>query len=139
MPSLARAGVSLRSTTARGASTSSSASSSGARSRSTPALLSCATTTSPNRSITRPGRPSAWNAITGRVALIAMSGMAEPSVALPRDRLGELQLDVPGEQDPGVLADLGDEGVDQRPPRRLGVDRREVRLGQHLAHDPRGL
>src|SRR6185312_2627723 len=38
---------------------------------------------------------------------------------------------VPGEVDPGVLADLGDEGVDHRPALRLGVDGREMRLRHH--------
>src|SRR3546814_14780269 len=46
--------------------------------------------------------------------------------------------DVPGEQDPGVLADLGDIGIDQRAAGGLGVDRREMRPGQHLAHDSGG-
>src|SRR5262245_65504474 len=50
------------------------------------------------------------------------------------DRLDELGFDVPGEIDPGVLADFGHEGVDQRPAGGLGVDGGEVRLGQHLAH-----
>ena len=36
--------------------------------------------------------------------------------------------------DPGVLADLGDKRVDQGPARRLGVDRGEMGLGQHFAH-----
>ena len=33
-----------------------------------------------------------------------------------RDRLRELQLDIPREINPGVLADFGDEGIDQRLP-----------------------
>ena len=64
---------------------------------------------------------------------------AAPRVRRAGDRRRELRLDVPGEEDPGVLADLGDEGVDQRPPRRLGIDRGEMRLGQHLAHGARGV
>src|SRR5207302_1187955 len=55
------------------------------------------------------------------------------------DRRDELRLDIPGKEDPGVLAHLGDEGVDQRAPGRLGVDRGEMRLGQKLAHDPRSV
>src|ERR1700736_6443840 len=38
-----------------------------------------------------------------------------------RDRRLEHEPHVPRKIDPGVLADLGDEGVDQRPPGRFGV------------------
>ncbi|GCC45564.1 hypothetical protein chiPu_0029711, partial [Chiloscyllium punctatum] len=55
------------------------------------------------------------------------------------DRRLERQRGVPGEENPGVLRHLGDVGVDQRPPLRLGVDRGEMRVGQHLAHHPAGL
>src|SRR3546814_11234301 len=54
------------------------------------------------------------------------------------DRLDVGEVDVPGEQDPGVLADLGDVGIDQRTAGGLGVDRREMRPGQHLAPDSGG-
>jgi hypothetical protein len=43
--------------------------------------------------------------------------------------LDVLQRHVPGEEDPGVLADLGDEGVDHRLALGLGVDGGEMRLG----------
>ena len=46
---------------------------------------------------------------------------------------------VPGKVDPGVLADLGDECVDQRPPLRFGVDGGEMRLRQHRPHQTGGL
>ena len=37
--------------------------------------------------------------------------------------------------DPGVLADFGDKGIDERAPCRLGIDRRQMRLGQDLLHN----
>src|SRR6266702_6742674 len=49
------------------------------------------------------------------------------------------QRSVPGEEDPGVLRDLRDVGVDQRTALRLGVDGGEMRIGQHLAHQLAGL
>ncbi len=60
---------------------------------------------------------------------------------LPRaalDRRLERIAHVPGEIDPGVLRHLGDEGVDERPPLRLGVDGGEMRVRQHRAHDRSG-
>src|SRR6516165_6376077 len=50
-----------------------------------------------------------------------------------RDRLRHHRLLVPGEEDPGVLAHLGDEGVDRRPARGFRIDRGEMRLGQQRA------
>src|SRR3546814_5581380 len=50
------------------------------------------------------------------------------------DRRHRLQGRVPREQDPGVLAHLGDETVDQGTARRLGVDRGEMGLRHQLAH-----
>ena len=44
------------------------------------------------------------------------------------DRRLEGQPHIPREVDPGVLRHLGDEGVDQRPAHRLGIDGREMRL-----------
>src|ERR1051325_4895296 len=55
------------------------------------------------------------------------------------DRRQERKPGVPGKIDPGVLRYLGDEGVDQRPAHRLGVDGCEMRAGQQLAHHLRGL
>src|SRR3546814_1228464 len=49
------------------------------------------------------------------------------------DRLDVGEVDVPGEQDPGVLADLGDVGIDQRTAGGLGVDRREMRSEEHTS------
>src|SRR5882672_4046677 len=42
----------------------------------------------------------------------------------------EREAGVPGEEDPGVLRHLGDEGIDHRLAQRLGVDAGEMRLGQ---------
>ena len=54
------------------------------------------------------------------------------------DRRLKGQARVPGEINPGVLRDFGDESVDHRPALRLGVDRREMRLRQQRAHHLRG-
>src|SRR5689334_15354908 len=63
-----------------------------------------------------------------------------PRPLQPRhDRPRVLRLRVPREQDPGVLADLRDERVDDRAAEGLGVDGGEVGLGQHLADDAAGL
>ena len=43
---------------------------------------------------------------------------------------------VPGKQNPGILTNLGDEGVDNRPPCGFGIDRCKMGLGQHLPNDP---
>ena len=45
----------------------------------------------------------------------------------------ELRLDIPRKQDPGILANLGNKGIDQRASCWLGIDCCEVRLRQHLA------
>ena len=37
---------------------------------------------------------------------------------------------IPREKQPGILIDLADRGIDERPPRRLGVDGGEVGVGQ---------
>ena len=50
-----------------------------------------------------------------------------------RDRLCHHRLLVPGEEDPGVLADLGDVAVDRRPAGGLCIDRGEMGLGQQGA------
>jgi len=42
----------------------------------------------------------------------------------PGDRCLKTQADVPREIDPGVPRNLGDEGIDEGPPQRLGIDRR---------------
>src|SRR5262249_36051281 len=64
-----------------------------------------------------------------------------PAVLQPglADRRLERQSGVPREEDPGVLRDLGDEGVDHRPAHRLGIDGGEMRLRQNLAHHFCGL
>jgi hypothetical protein len=46
-----------------------------------------------------------------------------------------LQRHIPGKEDPGVLADPGDEGVDHRLALGLGVDGGEMRLGVKRAHN----
>jgi transposase len=97
----------------------------------------------------RPG--SSPPAGTSSVTLLGDVGLI-PAPAAPADRLGSalaqlvradrldvLRLGVPREEDPGVLADLGDEGVDHLAAGRLGVDGGEVRLGQELADDSTGL
>ena len=56
-----------------------------------------------------------------------------------RDRGLEHEPHVPWKVDPGVLAHLGDEGVDQRPPGGFGVHGRVMAFGHHLADQPRGL
>src|SRR5215469_16347258 len=50
------------------------------------------------------------------------------------DRWLEGKPGVPGKIYPGVLRYLGNERVDHGSAHGLGVDRREMRLGQHLAH-----
>ena len=55
------------------------------------------------------------------------------------DRLLIGEAEIPREIDPGVLRNLGHEGVDQRAALRLGVDGGEMRLRQHGAHEARGL
>ena len=52
-----------------------------------------------------------------------------------RERGGELRFRIPGEENPGVLADLGDIGVNLGPTGGLGVDRRKMGLGYHLLDD----
>ena len=48
--------------------------------------------------------------------------------SLAHGRAARTAAPCPRERDPGVLADLGDEGVHHRPALRLGVDRGEMRL-----------
>src|SRR5690606_17849862 len=48
-------------------------------------------------------------------------------------------VEVPGEEYPGVLADLGDKGVDHVAALGLGVDGGEVGTGQHVADDAGGI
>src|SRR5579863_6436376 len=71
------------------------------------------------------------------------SGIGRARAAMSRravaDRRLERQRGVPWEEYPGVLRDLGDEGIDQRPALRLGIDRGEMRLRHHVAHQPPGL
>src|SRR5580765_8705489 len=50
------------------------------------------------------------------------------------DRRGEAVFDVPGKVDPLRLLELLDEGVDDRSPRGLGVERGEIGFRQELAH-----
>ena len=50
---------------------------------------------------------------------------SQPALA---DRRLEGEPGVPGKEDPGVLRHFGDEGVDQRPAHRLGIDGGEMRL-----------
>src|SRR5690348_4300455 len=58
----------------------------------------------------------------------------DTKVLLPRlqfrDRLGHHCLLVPGEEDPGVLAHLGDEGVDRGATGGFRIDRGEMGLGE---------
>src|SRR2546422_2061061 len=53
------------------------------------------------------------------------------------DRRLEREPGFPGKIDPGVLRHFRDEGVDQRPAHRLGIDGGEMRLRQQAAHDAR--
>ncbi len=46
-----------------------------------------------------------------------------------RDGAHELQAQIPGKVDPGVLADFGDKRIDHGPTRWFGVDGGEVSLG----------
>src|SRR5215469_7161446 len=50
------------------------------------------------------------------------------------DRWLESKPGVPGKIDPGVLRYFGNERVDHGSAHGLGVNRREMRLGQQLAH-----
>src|SRR5579871_6357813 len=65
--------------------------------------------------------------------------MTEEAHALFSDRRLKRQRGVPRKMNPGVLRDFGDEGVDQRPSLRLGVDGGEMRVRNQLAHQPPGL
>ena len=49
---------------------------------------------------------------------------------LARQRRDKLRLRIPGEEYPGILADLGDERIHRRPAVRLGVNRPQMRLGE---------
>src|SRR5262249_11223023 len=55
------------------------------------------------------------------------------------DRRLEGKAGVPWEEYPGVLGYFGDEGIDQRAPHRLGVDRGKMRIWQQVAYHTRGL
>src|SRR6202140_3246432 len=55
------------------------------------------------------------------------------------ERRLERERGIPGKEDPGVLRHFGDEGIDQRPSLRLGVDGCEMRVRHHVAHQPPGL
>src|SRR3954452_18931468 len=73
-------------------------------------------------------------------SLLPASRLVSPRPLQPRhDRPRVLRLRIPREQDPGVLADLRDERVDDRAAEGLGVDGGKVGLGQHLADDAAGL
>src|ERR1700694_3292722 len=67
---------------------------------------------------------------------LAMTTTSRRAVA---DRRLERQRGVPWKENPGVLRYFGDEGVDQRPSLRLGVDGCEMRRWQHVTHQPCGL
>src|SRR4051812_21218481 len=68
----------------------------------------------------------------------SMSLRARRGAPAVLDRGGEAVFDVPGEVDPLRLPELLDEGVDDRPTRRLGVERGEIGFRQELAHGLRG-
>ncbi len=65
------------------------------------------------------------------------SGGWSPSRRAPRRWAERTAAPCPREVDPGILADFSDERVDQRPARRLGVDRREMRFRQHVSDEGR--
>src|SRR5262245_7891666 len=71
-------------------------------------------------------------------ALMSPRPSAPLQFAVPDRRL-EGKSRVPGKIDPGVLRYFGDERVDHGSAHGLGVDGREMRLGQHLAHYRGGL
>src|ERR1700730_2833156 len=52
------------------------------------------------------------------------AGPTSSALARPGDRRLITQAKVPREIDPGVLRNLGNEGIDEGPPQRLGIDRR---------------
>src|SRR3982074_3667921 len=72
-------------------------------------------------------------------SFIVLPATLESSLFSVSDRWLERKPGVPGEIDPGVLRHLGNERVDHRPAHGLGVDGREMRLGQQFAHHLRGL
>src|SRR3974390_3268815 len=73
-----------------------------------------------------------------QVDLSPHAGRVEKSPSCPDRRL-EGQRGVPWKMDPGVLRYFGDEGTALRPPLWLGVDSREMGVGQHLTHQRAGL
>src|SRR5258705_13476394 len=74
--------------------------------------------------------------IASSLTLLAMTATSRCAVA---DRRLERQRGIPWKEDPGVLRDFGNKRVDQRPPHRFCINRCEMRLGNHLAHQPPGL
>src|SRR6267154_3516895 len=69
-------------------------------------------------------------------AALAMTSNSRRAVA---DRRLKRERGIPGKEDPGGLRHFGDESVDQRPPHRFGINRCEMRVRNHLAHQPPGL
>src|ERR1700730_3587784 len=59
--------------------------------------------------------------------------LTSSALARSGDRRLKTQAEVPREIDPGVLRYLGNEGIDECAPQRLGIDRCDTRLGQDLA------
>src|SRR5210317_706299 len=51
---------------------------------------------------------------------------------LPGNRINELGLGIPRKQDPGVLAYLGNKGINQWPPGRFCIDGGEMSFGCHF-------
>src|ERR1700694_5315245 len=67
---------------------------------------------------------------------LAMTTTSRRAVA---DRRLERQRGVPWKENPGVLRHFGNKSVDQRPSHRLRIHRCEMRVGDHLTHQPPGL
>ena len=62
-----------------------------------------------------------------------LEGAGQSALGALGDRLLIGEAHVPGEIDPGVLGDFGDEGVDRRDSLRLGIDAGKMRLRHHGA------
>ncbi len=83
-----------------------------------------------------PFRWSGWAPGRSRPARPDPPGAASVRAAGDRRHVGDVE--VPREENPGVLADFGDEGVDHLAALGLGIDGGEMRARQHVAHGAGG-
>ena len=69
--------------------------------------------------------------------LVDGAGLNRRHLSPRRDRCLKGEPEIPREIDPRILRDLGHERIDIGPSKRLGIDGREMRLGQESTDDPR--